>query len=80
MKEGAWLVQLTNSERMALIDILIEFQQDPNATRDFVDVAGGKTTTPGDLIRRIDGSTWFSREKIINLNLLAEVADVQLRR
>ncbi|HLZ12557.1 MAG TPA: hypothetical protein VKP58_08215 [Candidatus Acidoferrum sp.] len=78
MKEGAWLVQLTNSERMALIDLLIEFQQDPNATRDFVDVAAGKTTTPGDLIRRIDGSTWFSREKIIEFNLVAAMAAVNV--
>jgi len=71
-------VQLTNSERMALIDLLIEFQQDPNATRDFVDVAAGKTTTPGDLIRRIDGSTWFSREKIIEFNLVAAMAAVNV--
>ena len=74
MKEGKWLLQLTNSERMALIDILIEFQQDPNATRNFVDVAGGKTTTPGDLIRLVDRSTWFSREKIIEFNLVAAIA------
>lgn len=71
-------MQLTNSERMALIDLLIEFQQDPNATRDFVDVAAGKTTTPGDLIRRIDGSTWFSREKIIEFNLVAAMAAVNV--
>lgn len=74
MREGAWLLQLTNSERMALIDVLIEFQQNPNSTREFVDISGGKTTTPGDLIRLVDRARWFSREKIQNLNLLAEVA------
>ncbi len=60
-KEGVFLVLLTNSERMALIDLVIEFQLEPNTTREFVDCSNprAKTVTPGDFLRILDRARWF---------------------
>jgi hypothetical protein len=71
MTEGKWVVLLSNSERMALIDVLIEHQMEPACSKEFVDcsVPGGKTTHHGDLLRILDRAPWFSEfpgEKIIN--------------
>jgi hypothetical protein len=59
--EGVFLVLLTNSERMALIDLIIEFLLDPNTTREFIDCSSprGKTVTPGDFLRILDRARWF---------------------
>lgn len=60
-KEGVFLVLLTNSERMALLDLIIEFQLEPNSTREFIDCSSprAKSITPGDILRILDRARWF---------------------
>jgi hypothetical protein len=69
--EGVFLVLLTHSERIALIDLLCEFLLDPNSTRAFVDCSNprSKPVTPGDLLRILDRARWFgelSEAELIN--------------
>lgn len=69
--EGVFLVLLTHSERIALIDLICEFLLDPNTTKAFVDCSTprAKATTPGDLLRILDRARWFgelSEAELIN--------------
>ena len=58
--KGRWVLVLTNSERMALIDLLVEHTMNPSSTQEFHDIGANVRTTPGDLIGRIARSWWFS--------------------
>jgi hypothetical protein len=61
--EDLWLVCLTNSEKLALVDLLVEFSEDPrHHGRTFLDLAADKTTTPNDLLRILDRARWFPAE------------------
>ena len=62
LREGRWLLLLTNSERMALQDLILEFLADASSTSAFMDlsVAPARITTPGDLLRVLDGALWAS--------------------
>jgi hypothetical protein len=62
MSGGLFLVPLTVSQRMALIDILIEHQMEPACSKEFVDcsVPGGKTTTHHELLLVLDRAPWVS--------------------
>jgi hypothetical protein len=64
MSEGIFLLHLTVSQKMALIDILIEHQMEPNCSREFVDIARNKTTRHGELLVLLDRAVWFSREAL----------------
>lgn len=73
MSDGIFLVPLTNSQKMALIDILIEHLMEPGTSKEFVDCStpGGKTTKHGELLELLDRAAWFSgnpaeKTKIIN--------------
>jgi hypothetical protein len=60
--EDLWLVCLTNSEKLALVDLVLEFIENPRSTDAFVDLAADKTTTPNDLLRILDRARWFPSE------------------
>lgn len=71
MSEGIFLVPLTSSQKMALVDILIEHLMEPGTSKEFVDCStpGGKTTKHSDILILLDRAAWFSgdsAEKIIN--------------
>ena len=60
LEDGRWVVVLTQSERMALIDLILEFLMQRNSTEQFIDLAANKTTTPGNLLVAIDErSRWI---------------------
>jgi hypothetical protein len=64
LSDGLFLVQLTVSQRMALIDLLIEHQMEPGCSREFVDVARGKTTRHGELLLLLDRALWFPKGNV----------------
>lgn len=69
MPDGIFLLALTISQRMALIDILIEHQAEPSLTRAFLDLERGKSTRHSDLLILLDRALWLpevSRRKLIN--------------
>lgn len=69
MSGGIFLVPLTNSQRMALVDILIEHLVEPACSKEFVDcsIPGGKTTTHSELLLLLDRAEWFPGDSALNL-------------
>jgi hypothetical protein len=57
---GMWIVTLTNAERSALIDLVIEHMGSAGSTLEFTDVVEGKTTAARDLLNRLDKARWIS--------------------
>lgn len=69
MSRGIFLVPLTTSQRMALVDILLEHLMEPGTSKEFVDcsVPGGKTTRHADLLLLLDRAAWFSEGAAVDL-------------
>jgi hypothetical protein len=59
MSGGVFLVPLTNSQRMALVDILIEHLLSPGGSSEFIDVVANKTTSHHELLLLLDRAAWF---------------------
>ena len=49
-------LRLTNSQRMALTDVLLSYIQLTDQPQEFLDVAKDITTTTGDLLRLVTSS------------------------
>jgi len=47
---GKFHIELTQSQRMALLDLIAEHLRRPDATEQFIDCSTSNVTTPGDLL------------------------------
>lgn len=48
-----YLLRLTESQRMALVDILLANIRDPEGIKEYIDVVNGVATRPEDLLTHI---------------------------
>jgi hypothetical protein len=62
MSEGKWIVALTNSQRMALVDLIIEHMLARSTSEEFVDCSSPDmpVTRPRDFLILLDQATWVS--------------------
>jgi hypothetical protein len=56
--DGVWTLVLTNSQRLALVDLILEQMAARGASAAFVDVAASKVTKPLELLEAIDCAQW----------------------
>jgi len=57
--EGKFVLELTISERMALVDLVIEHYLEPGTSGEFVDILREKTTTPLDILKLLENAKFI---------------------
>lgn len=57
--EGMFMLPLTVSQRMALIQILCEYIEMPGRTLEIIDCARNQAIRPGDFLRLLDSAIYF---------------------
>jgi hypothetical protein len=62
--QGVWIVVLSNSQRLALIDLILEQMAARGGTATFVDVGAGQITTPLDLLEAVDRAQWTCKTPV----------------
>jgi hypothetical protein len=58
-KAGAWALVLTNSQRLALVDLILEHMATRQSTSAFLDLSENRITKPIELLEALDGAKWF---------------------
>jgi hypothetical protein len=63
---GKYILELTQSQKMALTDALIEHVRCPNSTEVFINMSEQPPveTSMGELIRLITDAKWFGRDSL----------------
>jgi len=59
MADGYFILKLSISQRMALVDLIVEHYVEPRTSAEFVDIVRDVTTTPMDLLKIVDQAKFF---------------------
>lgn len=63
---GVWILALSNSQKIALVDLILEHMLAKSCSEEFVDCStpDAIVTRPRDILLLLDKAAWISEEKL----------------